>query len=32
MPKNIEKEFPETMIPLDQGRDGMANPLNKSLK
>ena len=31
MPKNIEKEFSETTIPLDQGRDGMENPLNKSL-
>ena len=29
IPKNIEKEFSETIIPLDQGRDGMENPLNK---
>ena len=32
MPKNIEKEFSETTIPLDQGRVEMENPLNKSLK
>ena len=32
IPKKIEKEFFETTIPLDQGRDGMENPLNKSLK
>ena len=32
MTKNIEKEFSETIIPLDQGRDGMENPLDKSLK
>ena len=32
IPKKIEKEFFETTIPLDQGRDGMENPLNKSSK
>ena len=32
MPKNIEKELSETTISLDQGRDGIENPLNKSLK
>ena len=32
IPKKMEKEFFETTIPLDQGRDGMENPLNKSLK
>ena len=32
MTKNMEKEFSETIIPLDQGRDGMANTLNISLK